>query len=102
LVYNKVPGDRADVVITTPILLDVVTASLKSVIIKDGGRLVFSPDVDLAMISSAYILVENEGYFEIGSSDCLFDGNAEVLLTGMDHIVFSCGSQQSCDPQASE
>jgi hypothetical protein len=69
--------------ITIPILLDEVTAKLKSVVIKDGGRLVFSPDVDHAKISSDYIMVQTDGYFEIGSSDCPFEGNAEVLLTGI-------------------
>ncbi len=78
----QVPGDRAEVVITKPILLDTTTESLRSLEIRDGGRLVFDPTAHKAKLISDYLLVGDEGYFEIGSSDCRFDGNAEILLTG--------------------
>ena len=59
------------------------TADLHKVTIKDGGRIVFDPTVPLAKISAEYIIVEADGYFEIGSEDCRFDGLAHVELLGI-------------------
>ena len=69
-------------VITKPILLDESTGPLASLEIRDGGRLVFDPTAGKIKLTSNYILVGDDGYFEIGSSDCRFDGEAEILLTG--------------------
>ncbi len=69
-------------VITKQILLDESTGSLASLEIRDGGRLVFDPRAGKIKLTSNYILVGDEGYLEIGSSDCRFDGEAEILLTG--------------------
>ncbi len=58
--------------------------------IKDGGRLVFDPTTgEKIKLTSDYILVEDEGYFEIGSTDCRFDGEAEIFLTGEDSYFYS-------------
>ena len=73
--------------ITTEILLDSITARLGSVSIKNGGWLVFDPEVKLAKIMSDNILVGDGGYFAIGGKDCQFTGNAEVLLTGMGAVT---------------
>ena len=56
---------------------------MNSIVIRDGGRLVFdsSPSV-VARLTSNRITIENEGYLVIGSADCPFTGNAEILLTG--------------------
>ena len=59
------------------------TDRLASVTIVSGGKLVFDPRVDLAKITTGNILIENEGELWIGSSDCKFEGKAEVMLTGI-------------------
>ena len=68
--------------IVSPILLSSTTQRLGGVVIKDGGRLVFDPNADLAKLVTNYVDIQNEGYLEIGSEDCKFEGNAEILLTG--------------------
>ena len=76
-----------DVHITKPILLDGVTPALNSVHIHDGGILVFDPSVDLAKLTTGSVLIENDGEMWIGSSDCKFQGNAEILLTGKNYFI---------------
>ena len=68
--------------IVSPILLSSTTQRLGGVVIKDGGRLVFDPNADLAKLVTNYVDIQNEGYLEIGSEDCKFEVNAEILLTG--------------------
>jgi len=79
---NLVPGESHDVVISQPILLDGVTDRLASVTIVSGGKLVFDPTVDRAKLISDFVDIGNEGEMHIGSTDCKFDGQAEILLTG--------------------
>jgi len=68
--------------ITEPILLDTETERLSSVWIGNGGRLVFDPTAPLAKLTAGRITIDDEGYLDIGSADCPFAGNAEILLTG--------------------
>jgi len=79
---GKVPEDGERVVIEKPMLLDGETARLKSVDIRDGGKLVFDPTAELAKITTDQITIDAQGEMHIGSSDCKFEGKAEVLLTG--------------------
>ena len=74
--------DNAVVEITKPILLSSTTERLGGIVIKDGGRLVFNPNATLAKLTSHYVDIQDEGYMEIGSEDCKFEGNADVSLIG--------------------
>jgi len=67
-----------------PILVDndFTGTRLQRIIIVDGGRLVFSPEVDKAAISIQELIINPGGSLEIGSEDCPFEGNAEIILTG--------------------
>ena len=79
------PGDREDVeIIGRTILLDTETASLASLYLGVGGKLVFNPDVEnVVKLTSDYVLIGDEGSLEIGTSECPFVGkHAEILLTG--------------------
>ena len=67
---------------TFPLLLDTETARIGGLVLRDGGRLIFSPDAALAKLTSDYVLIQDGGSLEIGSDDCRFRGNAEILLTG--------------------
>ena len=62
-------------------MLDTETSRLASLTLLDGGKLVFSPDSQVTL-SSDYILIDNEGILEIGTPDCPYAGQAEILLTG--------------------
>ena len=68
--------------INEPILLNTETERLNRVVIGNGGRLVFDPSADLTKLTSGSITIDEGGYLDIGSSDCPFTGNAEILLTG--------------------
>ena len=68
--------------ITKPILLNTETASLSGLTLKDGGRLVFSPDAEKVKLTSAFVLIEDGGRLEIGSATCSFDRRADIELTG--------------------
>lgn len=68
-------------VISGPVLLDVVTPDLESVNITSGGKLVFDPNVDLAKLAAEWIQVSGELW--IGSESCPFSGNAEIELVGL-------------------
>ena len=75
--------------ITQPILLSSKTARLHGVVIRDGGLLVFDPVPNLVKLTTRYVDIQNNGAMEIGSEDCKFEGNAEVLLTGKMNPVVS-------------
>ena len=47
-----------------------------------GGMIVFDPEATFAKLVANSILIGDEGAMVIGSKDCKFEGNAEVLLTG--------------------
>lgn len=71
-----------DVEITEPVVLDTETGDLNTVVVKGEGSIIFSPDVDMAKLTSSRITVQDGGSVIIGSDDCRFDGNAEIELTG--------------------
>ena len=76
------PSDRDDVVISDrTILLDTETSRLASLTLGSNGKLIFDPENAPKLVSD-YVLIDNEGSLEIGTSDCPFVGNAEILLTG--------------------
>ncbi len=52
----------------------------------NGGRLVFDPNADLAKLISKYVLINDQGSLEIGSSTCEFVGKAEIMLSGKSNI----------------
>ena len=80
---NQVPEADHDVVIDKPVLLSGETNRLASVTIVQGGKLVFDPTATpKAKLTSGNVLIEDGGGLWIGSSDCKFQGKAEVLLTG--------------------
>ena len=75
--------------IDTHILLDTKTIRLRNVSVVEGGKLVFSPLVDLAKITAGSIDIGAGGEVHIGSADCQFDGAAEIVLTGTFHKFIS-------------
>ena len=48
--------------------------------------MVFDPTAPLAKLTAGRITIDDEGYLDIGSADCPFAGNAEILLTGNYYI----------------
>ena len=70
------------VVLDFPLLLDRATPRLPGIRIVAGGRLVFSPLAPLASLTTDYVQIEAGGSLEIGSQDCPFLGQAQILLTG--------------------
>ena len=85
-VFCKAVSPSGAIEITEPILLDTETERVSSVWIGNGGRLVFDPTAPLAKLTAGRITIDDEGYLDIGSADCPFAGNAEILLTGNYHI----------------
>lgn len=71
-----------DVEITEPIVLDIETEDLNTVVISGNGSLIFSSDVPLAKLTSSRITIDDGGSLVIGSDDCRFSGKAEIELTG--------------------
>lgn len=68
------------VYITESILLDVSPPELSNITIEIGGRLVADPNSKVTVrVANIYI----EGSLEIGSEDCLFDGELTITLTGI-------------------
>ena len=87
------------IVLNFPLLLDRSSPRLPGIRIVAGGRLVFSPHAADASLTTDFIQVavfivvvplssfdlvqiEDGGSLEIGSSECPFEGRAEILLTG--------------------
>ena len=50
--------------------------------------MVFDPTAPLAKLTTGRITIDDEGYLDIGSTDCPFTGNAEILLTGEHLIIY--------------
>ena len=86
-----VPGDGDTVVMNQAILLDTETARLKTLIMRDGGSLIFSPDVELAKLTVGVVKILENGSFLIGGPECRFQGRAEVVLVGEDGTDTSFG-----------
>ena len=85
------------IVLNFPLLLDRPSPRLPGIKIVAGGRLVFSPHAADASLTtdfiqvavfvvvvplSSFVQIEDGGSLEIGSSECPFEGRAEILLTG--------------------
>jgi len=70
------------IILDFPLLLDRATPRLPGIKIVAGGRLVFSPSAHDVSLTADFIQIEDGGSLEIGSSDCPFEGRAEILLTG--------------------
>ncbi|XP_043214062.1 cell migration-inducing and hyaluronan-binding protein-like [Amphibalanus amphitrite] len=81
--WNKqtVPSG-GDITIDRPILLDVSPAAMGTITITAGGRLVFDATSPTTLTLSANMVELSGGEFWIGSEDCPYTGDAEVLLTG--------------------
>ncbi|GAB6028330.1 hypothetical protein CHUAL_002503 [Chamberlinius hualienensis] len=77
---GNLPLAGQDVTISKSILLDIVTPNLGAITISPEARLIFSPKVPLAKLSTTRIYVKGELW--IGSEDCPFTGNAEIFLLG--------------------
>ena len=89
---DSMPSDGSYVRLTQPVLLDTDTPRLRRLDIYSGGRLVFSPNSSVSVTSDS-IRVGNGGSFEVGSEDCLYPGQASILLTGnpgMDDCMGDC------------
>lgn len=66
--------------ISEAILLDESPPELYNITIETGGSLVADPATKVALrVANIYI----EGALEIGSEDCLFDGDLTITLTGI-------------------
>ena len=78
----QVPIANERVVIEKPILLNTETASLGGVTLRNGGRLVFDPEVDQVKLTSTFVLIEDGGRLEVGSATCSYDKRADIVLTG--------------------
>ncbi|XP_033729843.1 protein DDB_G0287365-like [Pecten maximus] len=85
---NGVPGEGADVIIDTKIALDSSPGvDLSSVTIVTGGQLVFLPNSDLTL-RTKYIDIKG-GRMDIGSEDCLYEGQATIQLLGTAQDTYS-------------
>ena len=69
------------ITISESVLLDVNTARMDTITIISGGKLVFDPTADSVKLSANMVEITG-GELWIGSEDCPFTGNAELLLTG--------------------
>ena len=90
--------------IDKPILLNTETDRLASVTIVSGGKLIFDPQTSLSKLTSGNVLIDDGGELWIGSSDCKFDGKAEVLLTGKSailHVILSINQQHDIESNIS-
>jgi len=77
-----IPGDGDILELRQPVLLDTQTARLESLIILEGGALVFSPDTQLAKLTVGVVRIQENSSLLIGGPECRFPGQAEILLTG--------------------
>ena len=70
-----------DLTIDTPILLDASTPAMDKITIATGGRLVFDSSVEYLKLSANMVELTG-GELWIGSEECPYQNDAEVLLTG--------------------
>ncbi|KAG8440633.1 hypothetical protein GDO86_006400 [Hymenochirus boettgeri] len=66
---------------TTKLLLS-SSATVHSIRISNGGKLVVKASENLITLHTRYILIENEGELHIGSEYCPFHGNFTIILYG--------------------
>ena len=87
-----VPGDGQQVDLEVAVLLDTVSARLDTLTIRDGGSVVFSPEVEVARLTAGVVKVQGNGSLLIGGPDCRFPGRAEVVLVGDDGADTTMGA----------
>ncbi|XP_060602334.1 protein DDB_G0287365-like isoform X2 [Ruditapes philippinarum] len=73
------PTEGKNVVINDKILMDESPPSLYNVTINAGALLTFNPDVTIDFRAGNIFV---DGTFEIGSSDCPYNGSLTITLTG--------------------
>ena len=89
-----VPRDGDTVVVNQAILLDTETTRLNTLILRDGGSLIFSPDVELSKLTVGVVKIQENGSFLIGGPECRFQGS--VMRVGSDTFgdpIFQNGLQ---------
>ena len=69
------------VTISTPMLLDASPPPLDKVTVDAGGQLVFDPSVESLKLTASMVELTG-GELWIGSEDCPYESDAEILLTG--------------------
>uniref|UniRef100_A0A8C3VKB0 hyaluronoglucosaminidase n=1 Tax=Catharus ustulatus TaxID=91951 RepID=A0A8C3VKB0_CATUS len=67
------------------------SATVHSIHITDGGKLVIKDDVQPIILRTRHILIENDGELHIGSELCPYQGNVVIILYG--RYVSDDGSQ---------
>ena len=78
--FSQVPTG-GDITISTPILLDMTTARMNKIFITTGGRLVFDSSAESLKLTANMVELTG-GELWIGSEDCPYQNEAEILLTG--------------------
>ncbi|XP_067327539.1 cell migration-inducing and hyaluronan-binding protein [Anolis sagrei] len=63
-------------------LLLASSATVHSIHITNGGKLVIKDDTNPIVLRTRHILIENDGAFYIGSESCPFQGNLTIILYG--------------------
>ncbi|KAF2977706.1 hypothetical protein EK904_007674 [Melospiza melodia maxima] len=58
------------------------SATVHSIHITDGGKLVIKDDVQPIILRTRHILIENDGELHIGSELCPYQGNVAIILYG--------------------
>ncbi|XP_030136868.3 cell migration-inducing and hyaluronan-binding protein isoform X3 [Taeniopygia guttata] len=58
------------------------SATVHSIHITDGGKLVIKDDVQPIILRTRHILIENDGELHIGSELCPYQGNVVIILYG--------------------
>lgn len=58
------------------------SATVHSIHIMDGGKLIIKDDVQPIILRTRYILIENDGELRIGSEMCPYQGNVVIILYG--------------------
>ncbi|XP_032556470.1 cell migration-inducing and hyaluronan-binding protein isoform X1 [Chiroxiphia lanceolata] len=58
------------------------SATVHSIHITNGGKLVIKDDVQPITLRTRYILIENDGELHIGSELCPYQGNVDIILYG--------------------
>ena len=78
----QLPSEGSAITISTPVLLDVSPPSLDTLTIAAGGRLVFDPAAESLTLTANMVELTGGGELWIGSEDCPYTSDAEILLTG--------------------
>ncbi|XP_074151347.1 cell migration-inducing and hyaluronan-binding protein [Sminthopsis crassicaudata] len=63
-------------------LLLIASATVHSIHITDGGKLVIKDNTEPIVLRTRHILIENGGEMHVGSETCLFQSNFSIVLFG--------------------